>query len=76
MIYGLRAREVGALTLDDIAWKPGHLHIRGRKVGHSTAYPLGPPLGEALLDYLKDGRAMAREVLHPLLRRRSNEVGE
>jgi integrase len=29
----LRAREVGALTLDDIDWKRDHLHIRGRKAG-------------------------------------------
>lgn len=54
--YGLRAREVGALTLDDIDWKRDRLHIRGRKAGHSTAYPLSPPVGEALLDYLKHGR--------------------
>ena len=54
--YGLRAREVGALTLDDIDWKHNHLHVRGRKAGHSTAYPLAPRVGEALLDYLKHGR--------------------
>jgi integrase/recombinase XerD len=54
--YGLRAREVGALTLDDIDWKRDRLHIRARKAGHSTAYPLSPQVGEALLDYLKQGR--------------------
>lgn len=54
--YGLRAREVGALMLDDIDWKHDRLHIRGRKAGHSTAYPLTPTVGEALLDYLKQGR--------------------
>jgi integrase/recombinase XerD len=27
--YGLRAREVSALTLDDIGWKRDHLHTRG-----------------------------------------------
>jgi len=59
--YGLRAREVGALTLDDIDWKRDHLHIRGRKAGHSTAYPLAPPVGEALLDYLKQGRPATTE---------------
>jgi integrase/recombinase XerD len=59
--YGLRAREVGALTLDDIDWKRDHLHIRGRKAGHSTAYPLAPPVGEALLDYLKQGRPKTTE---------------
>jgi integrase/recombinase XerD len=54
--YGLRAREVGALMLDDIDWKHDRLHIRGRKAGHSTAYPLTPTVGEALVDYLKEDR--------------------
>ncbi len=59
--YGLRAREVGALTLDDIDWKRDHVHIRGRKAGHSTAYPLAAPVGDALLDYLKQGRPETTE---------------
>lgn len=54
--YGLRAREVGALMLDDIDWKHDRLHIGGRKAEHSTAYPLTPTVGEALLDYLNQGR--------------------
>jgi site-specific recombinase XerD len=61
LTYGLRAREVGALTLDDIDWKRDRLDIRGRKAGHSTAYPLAPPVGEALLDYLKQGRPETTE---------------
>jgi integrase/recombinase XerD len=59
--YGLRAREVGALTLDDIDWKRDRLDVRGRKAGHSTAYPLAPAVGEALLDYLKQGRPETNE---------------
>jgi site-specific recombinase XerD len=54
--YGLRSHEIGALTLDDIDWKRDRLDIRGRKAGHSTAYPLAPTVGEALLDYLKQAR--------------------
>jgi integrase/recombinase XerD len=54
--YGLRSREIGALTLDDIDWKRDRLDIRGRKAGHSTVYPLAPTVGEAILDYLKQGR--------------------
>jgi integrase/recombinase XerD len=34
--YGLRAREIGALTLDDIDWKRDRLDVRARKAGHST----------------------------------------
>jgi integrase/recombinase XerD len=40
--YGLRAREVAGLTLDDIDWKRERLNVPERKCGHSTAYPLSP----------------------------------
>jgi len=51
--YGLRAREVAALTLDDVDWRRGALHITARKNGHSTTYPLSTAVGEALVEYLK-----------------------
>ena len=54
--YGLRAREVAALTLDDIDWRRGRLAIPERKAGHSTAFPLSRAAGEALADYLRHGR--------------------
>jgi len=56
VIYGLRGREVAALTLDDIDWKRERLVVPERKAGHSTAFPLSPPVGEAILDYLRHGR--------------------
>lgn len=59
--YGLRSREVAALSLDDIDWKRDCIHIRGRKAGHSTAYPLMPTVGEAVLDYLRQGRPVTSE---------------
>lgn len=54
--YGLRAREVAALTLDDIDWHHDRLRIPERKAGHSTAYPLSPLVGSAIVEYLKGGR--------------------
>lgn len=54
--YGLRSREVAALTLDDIDWKRERLAIPERKAGHSTAFPLSVVVGEALTDYLQHGR--------------------
>jgi site-specific recombinase XerD len=54
--YGLRAREVSVLTLDDIDWKRDRLHVRERKADHTTAYPLARVVGEAIIDYLKNGR--------------------
>jgi len=54
--YGLRAREVAALTLDDIDWKRERLRIPERKAAHSTAFPLSTVVGDALVDYLQHGR--------------------
>jgi site-specific recombinase XerD len=54
--YGLRAREVAALRLDDVEWRQGRLRIPERKAGHSTAYPLSSLVGSAIVDYVKDGR--------------------
>src|SRR5262249_17971211 len=54
--YGLRGREVAALTLDDIDWERERLRVPERKAGHSTAYPLSPIVGEAIVDYLRHGR--------------------
>lgn len=54
--YGLRGREVAALTVDDIDWRNDRLRIPERKAGHSTAFPLSVVVGEAILDYLRHGR--------------------
>jgi integrase len=54
--YGLRGREVAALTLDDVDWKRERLAVPERKAGHSTAFPLSASVGEALVDYLRNGR--------------------
>jgi integrase/recombinase XerD len=54
--YGLRGREVAALALEDIDWERERLKVPERKAGHSTAYPLSPIVGQAIVDYLKHGR--------------------
>jgi integrase len=59
--YGLRAREVAALTLDDLDWKQERLYVPERKAGHSAAYPLSPIVGKAILDYLQHGRPHTSE---------------
>ena len=59
--YGLRAREVAALTLDDIDWERERLLVPERKAGHCTAYPLSAVVGEALLDYIKNARPATAE---------------
>jgi site-specific recombinase XerD len=59
--YGLRSREVAAMTLDHIDWTRERLSVPGRKAGHSTAFPLSSSVGEALVDYLKHGRPQSAE---------------
>lgn len=59
--YGLRAREVAALTLDDIDWRRDRLRIPERKAGHSTAFPLSTTVGEALLDYIQNARPQTQD---------------
>lgn len=54
--YGLRAREIASLTLDDIDWKRERILVSERKAGHSTAYPLAPVVGNAIIDYIQRGR--------------------
>jgi len=59
--YGLRSREVAAMTLDHIDWTRERLSVPGRKAGHSTAFPLSSSVGEALVDYLQHGRPQSAE---------------
>jgi integrase len=54
--YGLRAREIAALTLEDIDWRRDRLRIPWRKAGHSSVYPLSTAVGAALLGYLQRAR--------------------
>lgn len=54
--YGLRAREIAALQLDDLDWKQAQLRVPTRKGGHSSLYPLSATVGEAIIDYLRAGR--------------------
>jgi len=66
--YGLRVKEVASLQLDDVDWKHDRIRIRNRKVGNSTGYPLTPAVGEALLDYIRDGRPTTSDR-HVFMRR-------
>jgi integrase/recombinase XerD len=52
---GLRAGEVARLQLDDVDWRMGQVHVRG-KGGHVSALPLPVRVGKALVAYLRHGR--------------------
>ena len=57
---GLRCCEVSGLCLDDVDWRAGEITIRGK--GSATErLPLPHDVGEALVDYLRDGRSASAE---------------
>lgn len=52
---GLRADEAAALTLDDFDWNAGTLSLTGKGQRRETL-PLPHEVGEAVAEYLRDGR--------------------
>jgi site-specific recombinase XerD len=61
---GLRACEIAALRLNDIAWRSGSLHVRG-KGDRIDELPLPDEVGQALEDYVlhgRGGRVVGEEV--------------
>jgi site-specific recombinase XerD len=64
-VYGLRAREVVELRLDDIDWRAHVLRVRRSKTGRPLVLPLTAAVAEALVAYLRRGRPQteAREIL-------------
>ena len=52
---GLRAGEVAALTLEDLDWHAGSITVCG-KAGRHSQLPLPVDVGEAIADYLRNGR--------------------
>ena len=52
---GLRAGEVAALLLDDVDWAGGDLLVRG-KANRERRLPIPGDVGEAVVDYLSEGR--------------------
>ena len=52
---GLRAGEVATLALDDLNWHAGTLVAHG-KGGRVLTLPIPTDVGQALVDYLRDGR--------------------
>src|SRR6266705_4794791 len=55
---GLRAREIAALTLEDVDWRAGIVAISG-KGARRDQLPLPRDVAEAVIAYLRDGRPAA-----------------
>jgi integrase/recombinase XerD len=55
---GLRACEVAALVLEDLDWQTGLITLHG-KGGRHSQLPIPRDVGEAIADYLQNGRPRA-----------------
>lgn len=62
--YGLRAREVVDLRLDDINWRGGVIRVPRSKTSRPLVLPLTSAVGSALTAYLRRGRpsTAARQI--------------
>jgi integrase/recombinase XerD len=52
---GMRSGEVARLELDDVDWRAGEIVVRG-KGNRVERLPLPADVGEAIVDYVRDGR--------------------
>jgi integrase/recombinase XerD len=55
-IYGLRSSEVASLRLDDFDWRNETFCVHRAKRGGIQRYPIQYEVGEAILEYLRNGR--------------------
>jgi integrase len=61
----LRRQEVANLTVRDIDWRNGLLHIRGTKTFRDRRSPLPEDVGNALVAHLRNCRPHAVRVFEP-----------
>jgi len=54
--YGVRGGHVRALRLEHLSWEKDEILFPALKQGKDCLLPLTPPVGEALLDYLRHSR--------------------
>ena len=53
---GLRISDIVSLEFDNIDWDNNAIHKATRKTGKDINLPLLPDIGDAIIDYLKNGR--------------------
>ena len=58
---GTRVGDVARLSLDDIDWREGTVHVANHKSGRPYQTPLPRRLGKALADYLAKGRPSSQQ---------------
>ena len=54
--YGFRACDIRTLRLDDVHWRQGEIRLTQHKTGQPLVLPLTDAAGDALVQYLRNGR--------------------
>lgn len=55
-VYGLRAKEIADLRLEDVDWRAAILHVRRSKTARPLTLPLTGAVARALSGYIRHGR--------------------
>lgn len=55
-VYGWRAADILTLELSSIDWGKNVIEFNQQKSGNYVSYPLLPEVGNAIIDYLRNGR--------------------
>lgn len=55
-VYGWRAADILTLELASIDWERNVIEFNQQKSGNHVCYPLLPEVGNAIIDYLRNGR--------------------
>jgi integrase len=61
IVTGLRAVDIMRLKLTDIDWRKGEINLIQSKTGQNLQLPLTADIGEALQDYILNGRQLSLE---------------
>lgn len=60
--YGLRASDICGLLFENIHWKECLIVLNQYKTKENVELPLTPEVGEALIDYLRNGRPKCEDA--------------
>ena len=55
-MLGIRDSDIAALTFDNLDWENSRIELVQKKTYEPLSLPLLPAVGEAIIDYLKNGR--------------------
>lgn len=58
---GLRVIDISEMTYQNINWHTSEIHIVQRKTGKALSVPIEPEIGNALVDYILNGRPECEE---------------